>query len=179
MDRGTYIAASGGFAQLLKLQIVSNNLANVSTPGFKREILRGDVQTFEQTLASQIAPNDPYARGDQERTPGVVSVHAETDFAQGPIQDTGNPLDVALRNPKDFFVVLTPNGPRYTRAGNFTLGQNGQLVTADGMPVSGDGGAINLPKPPSILGMVLRGAKAFDTGLNIALPNGFGFFIGG
>jgi flagellar basal-body rod protein FlgG len=60
----------------------------------------------------------------------------------GAIKSTGNPLDVALRNANDFFVVNTPQGRMFTRAGNFTLDANGALVTQDGMQVQGDGGAI-------------------------------------
>jgi flagellar basal-body rod protein FlgF len=68
-------------------------------------------------------------------------------FSQGAIQRTGNPLDAALRNPKDFFVVNTPQGEMYTRAGNFTLSANGELVTADGYQVMGDGGPIVAQAP--------------------------------
>lgn len=144
MERGSYVAASGGLLQLRKLEIVNNNMANSNTPGFKRQMLVGDVQTFDQTLASAIVKNDPYARDDHERNPGTINVRAVTDFSQGPIKNTNNPLDVALRDPNEFFVVEGPNGPLYTRAGNFTLNRDGQLVTADGLPVVGDGGSINV-----------------------------------
>jgi len=143
MDRGTYAAASGGLVQMRKLEVVNNNLANVNTVGFKREYIVGQNQTFEQTLASTLSLKDPYARGDHQRTPGVVDVQTATDFSPGPIKNTGNVLDVALRDPRDFFVVETPDGERYTRAGNFTLNEEAELVTVDGMRVMGDGGPIN------------------------------------
>jgi flagellar basal-body rod protein FlgF len=142
MDRGSYVAASGGYLQFRKLEIVNNNLANINTPGFKKQFITGETQSFDQTLASQVARNDPYARGDHERNPGTVSVRSVTDFSQGAIKQTGNPLDVALRHPNDFFAVQTPEGIQYSRAGNFTLNQNGELVTQDGMQVLGDGGAL-------------------------------------
>ncbi|MBN8549528.1 MAG: flagellar hook-basal body protein [Deltaproteobacteria bacterium] len=148
MERGTYISASGGMNQLRKLDVVNNNLANVNTPGFKKELLVGSVHTFDQTLASMVASKDPYAKGDHERTPGAVHAHSVTDFSLGPIKDTGNELDLALRNPKDFFVINTPSGPRYTRAGNFTLNSEGQISTLDGMQVAGDGGAITITGAP-------------------------------
>lgn len=147
MDRGTYIAASGGLAQFRKLEIVNNNLANINTVGFKREVLEGEAQSFDKTLASIISKSDPYAKGDQQRTPAVVNVSSSTDFSQGPIQATGNPLDAALRKSDEFFAVNTPQGVQYTRAGNFTLNSEGTLVTQDGFEVQGDGGAIQLTGP--------------------------------
>jgi len=144
MDRGTYSAASGGLVQFRKLEIVNNNLANSNTPGFKREVLVGQEQTFDQTLARLVQGKDPYAKGDHERTPGVVNIEARTDFSPGPIKFTGNPYDLALKNPKDFFVINTPEGEQYTRAGDFTLGADGALVTQDGQPVAGEGGTITV-----------------------------------
>ncbi len=144
MDRGTYAAASGGLMQFRKLEVVTNNLANVNSPGFKRQALQGEVQTFDQTLASIAGAADPFAKGDHDRVPGVVDIDTVTDFSVGAIRATGNPLDVALRNANDFFVVQTPEGTRYTRAGNFSLAAGGQLVTADGLEVQGDGGPISV-----------------------------------
>lgn len=144
MDRGTYTATSAGYASLIKLEIVANNLANVNTAGFKRQTLIGQEQTFEETLAGIYSKDDPYARGDHERTPGVVTLESGTDFSAGPIQFTGNSLDLALRDPMDFFMVQTPRGIQYTRAGNFTLNSAGQIVTADGLPVVGDGGPLTV-----------------------------------
>ena len=142
MDRGTYNAASGGLVQLRKLELVNNNLANVNTPGFKRQFLVTEAQRFDDTFAQAIEGEDPFARGDHERTPGAVNPRSVIDFSPGPIKSTGNKLDVALRSPNDFFVVQTPAGLEYTRAGNFTLSSDGTLVTQDGMSVQGDGGPI-------------------------------------
>ncbi len=144
MERGSYVAASAGMAQLAKIQVVTNNLANIDTPGYKRQGLVGKTQTFEETLAKLYENQDPFAKGDHERTPGVSSTHTVIDFSQGPIQQTGNPLDAALANENDFFVINTPGGVEYTRAGNFTLSDRGDLVTADGMTVAGEGGALNV-----------------------------------
>jgi flagellar basal-body rod protein FlgG len=145
MERGSYIAASGGLIQLRKLDVVNNNLANINTVGFKKEMLVNSTQSFDQTLAAAVASNDPFAEGDHARSPGAVHVGSVTDFTPGPIKATGNVLDVALRNPNDFFVLNTPQGVRYTRAGNFTLNSNGEIATQDGMQVQGDGGAISIP----------------------------------
>lgn len=142
MDIGTYAAASSGVLQMRKLEVQNNNLANINTVGFKGQYVIAEPQEFDRTLASTIQEQDPFARADQQRVKNVTEVRTQTDFSRGPIQYTGNPLDVAAREAKDFFVINTPQGPRYTKAGNFTLNAEGQLVTADGFQVQGDGGAI-------------------------------------
>lgn len=142
MDIGTYAAASAGVLQMRKLEIQNNNLANVNTVGFKRQILVSDSENFDETFAKEFEAVDPYAKGDQQRISTAGAGVAKIDFSMGPIRQTGNPLDVALRNPNDFFVVNTPQGPEYTRAGNFTLNTNGELITQDGLRVQGDGGPI-------------------------------------
>lgn len=147
MDRGTYNAASSGLANLRKLEIVNNNLANINTPGFKREVLVTDQQPFEDTMAKAFEKSDPFAKGDHQRTPGVTNIRAVTDFTPGAIKQTGNPLNAALPQPNQFFVITTPTGEQYTRAGDFTLNSQGQLVTPDGMQVVGDGGTITTDGP--------------------------------
>ncbi len=144
MERGTYVAASGGMIQLRRLEVVNNNLANVNTPGFKRELIVNDGSSFENTLAGATERPAPFAREDHDRIPAAVNSRAVTDFSQGPIRNTGNPLDVALTKPNDFFVVNGSSGPEYTRAGNFTLSGQGELVTMDGSQVLGDGGPITV-----------------------------------
>ncbi len=143
MERGSYVAASGGLLQFKKLDIVNNNLANVNTPGFKRQVLTSSTRSFDQTLASELVEDDPFAKGDFERTPEAVSTKTYTDFSPGPIRETGNPLDVALSNPNDFFVVAAPDGLQYTRAGSFSINGEGSIVTQDGFEVQGDGGALS------------------------------------
>ena len=142
MDRGTYASASAGLYQLRRLDVLNNNLANVNTPGFKGQVITAERREFDQTLANKLVPTEPYVKTDQQRSPGVVNVKTHTDFTQGPIQVTGNPLNAALNNANDFFAVNTPDGVQYTRAGNFTLRQDGSLVTPEGLLVLGDGGEI-------------------------------------
>ncbi|MCB0331938.1 MAG: flagellar hook-basal body protein [Bdellovibrionales bacterium] len=162
MDRGTYAAASGGLLSLAKLHVVNNNLANANTPGFKRQYLIREQQAFEDTLTSKLQESMPFAKGDHDRTPGVVQVRTATDFSVGSIKNTGRNLDVALENPNDFFVVNTPQGLMYTRAGNFSVDSEGQLVTTDGHPVQGDGGPIVLDGANSYIssgGVVMSGGN--------------------
>lgn len=144
MDRGIYAASSAGLLGVRKLDAVAENLANVNTVGFKAQKLLSRQQEFEDTLASTLDKQTGRERGDHDRTPGVVHVQTTTDFTPGPVSFTGNNLDVALTDPRDFFVVQTPSGPQYTRAGNFKLNAEGQIVTADDLPVVGEGGAITV-----------------------------------
>lgn len=142
MDYGTYSSASAGVAYLRRLEVVTNNLANVNTPGFKGEYLKQESQQFEKTLAA--ASKDPLAKFDHDRYQGVAQFTTFTDFSLGTIRQTGNPLDVALKNPNDFFSVQTPQGLRFTRAGNFTINDAGELTLQDGSRVLGDGGPISV-----------------------------------
>ncbi len=150
MDIGTYAAVSAGLLQMKKLEVENNNLANSSTIGFKRQFVVAEQQAFEDTLSSQNKPGQ-FARSDNQRVPGVGAFETYIDFSQGAIRHTGNPLDAAIRNANDFFIVNTPNGRQYTRAGNFAISQNGDLVTQDGLQVLGDGGAIQIPGPGAVI----------------------------
>ena len=151
MDRGIYAAASGGLFEARRLQNVAHNLANVNTVGFKAARMVGRQQEFADTLAGAIESTTPGASDDHDRIPGVVDITTQTDFSQGPVQYTDNPLHVAHTDPSLFFVVNGPEGDEYTRAGNFTLDANSTLVTPDGQPVLGQGGPIAIPNGvPSI-----------------------------
>jgi flagellar basal-body rod protein FlgG len=144
MNRGLYTAVSGGMVRLRQLDIVSNNLANVNTVGFKAQRLVTEEQEFSDTLASLVESSEK-AKSDFKAAPGVVSVATTTDFTQGPIQTTENPLHVAIGQENAFFVLENDQGLSYTRAGNFTLDSERNLVSVDGTPVAGSGGAIQLP----------------------------------
>lgn len=136
MGNDAYIAASGAATQLRDLDVVSNNLANAGTPGYKRSesIFRA---VYEAALRD--------AEGDlQPGAPGSAFVRTDlvgTDFSRGSAQHTGSPLH-ALIDGRGFFEVQTENGPRYTRAGNFIINREGQLSTPSGDAVMGDGGPI-------------------------------------
>lgn len=143
--KGVYTALSGALAQSLKLDTIANNLANVNTPAFKR-----DQQLFNEYLTANEKPPEVI---QVPRVPASIESFYDmqggdksfvdskgtfTDFSQGGLKPTGNTLDVAIDG-KGFFEVATPNGVKLTRAGNFTLDGNGQLVTKDGMPVLRNG----------------------------------------
>ncbi len=119
-------ALEGGRLLERRLQVAAHNLANVDTPGFKKDIL-----AFREVLMAK--------RPRGLRT--FKEVTQETDFQQGPLQKTDNPLDFALAG-EGFFKVQTPQGVAYTRAGNFHLDAKRRLVTAEGYPVLADGAPI-------------------------------------
>ncbi len=131
---GLYIAASGGTKQLKKLDILSNNLANVTTQAFKRDMLifEARIPPFASVAGNRAGPGftNAYFGAD----PSVAYVQATgstTDFTQGSLINTGNQLDVAIEG-DGFFVIETQAGDRYTRNGTFHLDGLGQLVDREG-----------------------------------------------
>lgn len=139
--KGVYTALSGAIAQSLKMDTIANNIANANTTAFKK-----DQQTFSEYLTVlekeqdvMKVPRIPASiesfydlnGGDKAY---VDAAGTSTHFEQGSLKSTGNKLDVAIEGP-GFFEVNTPTGTKLTRAGNFTIDGNGQLVTKDGFPV--------------------------------------------
>ena len=133
MIRSLWIAKTGLEAQQLNVDVISNNLANVSTNGFKRQRA-----VFEDLLYQQL--RQPGAQTSQlTQVPsglqigvGVRPVATVRLFTNGTLQSTSNPLDVAI-NGQGFFQVLLPDGTTaYTRDGSFQLDNNGQMVTSSG-----------------------------------------------
>ncbi|MFZ7125700.1 MAG: flagellar basal-body rod protein FlgF [Desulfobacterales bacterium] len=135
MSGAIYALASGSVVQELRLAVLSNNLANAGTAGFKMD-------TVSVRLPENTAPaTGPSGSGGASSLSGLIPVTEQVDFAQGPHQTTGNPLDLALEG-EGFFCVSTEAGVRYTRNGSFTLSPEGLLTTRDGDPVLGNGGEI-------------------------------------
>jgi len=124
MDQIAATAASGLRARMEALDILSNNLANSNTGGFKL-----DREFYSLYQGQQEIP----VNGQQPTTLPVIQ-KGWTDFQQGLITETGNPLDLALSG-KGFFAVDGPSGPLYTRNGAFKLSPAGVLTTIDGYPV--------------------------------------------
>lgn len=139
MLKGVYAAAAGMINQRERLDVISNNVANISTTAFKRSepISRGFYQVFAEEIG-----RFPSRRGSREIPGGGSALDtAAADFSPGPIVESGNPLDVAIDGP-GFFVVRSPAGERYTRAGAFSIDSEGQLVTSGGESVLGEQGPI-------------------------------------
>lgn len=141
MSGEIYMAAAAALAYEKRLEVIANNLANVNTAGFKRDdvAFQAYLSSAESTAAAVYPPYPPAQAGASF----WVTYASRTDFSPGPLQQTGNRLDLAL-NGKGFFSVESPDGPVYTRRGNFTLSPEGVLVTQEGWPVQGTSGEIRL-----------------------------------
>src|SRR6267154_6481437 len=122
----------GGLSR--QMDVVANNVANVNTNGYK-----ADRSMFQEYLASG-AHEDNFPAADR-RVSYVQDRAIFHDFSQGAVDETKNPLDVAIDG-GGFLVVQTPAGERYTRDGGLQINNQGQLVTAAGDPVMGDSGPI-------------------------------------
>ena len=123
MDSPSSVALSGQVARERQMDVLANNIANLSTVGFK-----GQSMLFAELLTN--------ANG--ARTAYVQDAGTVRDWSQGPLTRTGNSLDVALQG-TGFLEVETAAGTRYTRDGRLKLDAQGQLVTLDGEPVLGEG----------------------------------------
>lgn len=150
MVRGWYTAASGMNAQQARLDAISNNLANVDTTSYKKDISVS--KNFPELLLRRMSDDgvykNPFGSADVAPIIGKIGLGVElnelfTDFEQGAFKGTASSTDLALEG-KGFFVVDTPNGFRYTRNGNFIVGVEGYLETKDGFPVLGENGKLFL-----------------------------------
>lgn len=151
MIRGWYTGASGMNAQQHRLDAISNNLANVDTAAYKRDITVS--KSFSELLLRRTNDdgvyNTPFGSADAAPVIGKLGLGVEinenyTDFEQGSFRSTSSTTDVALSG-KGFFTIQTPYGERYTRNGNFLIGKEGILETKEGYPVLGENGLIRVP----------------------------------
>ena len=137
MDRGVYTIVSGAVGQERRMDVVTRNLANAQTVGYKREKV-----LFGTFLAKAVAGSPRMkVQGDKvfNRVSGTF-----VDWKSGTQRPTGNANDLAL-NGDGFFVVQTPRGPEYTRSGNFMVNDKRQLATLDGLPILGESGPLVIP----------------------------------
>jgi len=150
MIRGLYTGASGMIAQQARIDNVANNLANVDKTGYKRDLTL--FKAFPDMLIRRI--NDDglgiVPAGSYDTMPivgklgtGVEVNEVYTEFEQGSLQHTENPLDLALEG-RGFFTVVTERGERYTRDGGFTINKDGFVVTKNGNLVLGENGPIKV-----------------------------------
>ena len=134
MPYGLYISAEGAMAQDQRLSIIANNLANVETTGFKKDLAVFQAQYAQAIEDGQVSPD---TTGIDNQGGGISIVQTTSDFSQGPLKTTGIPTDMAIRG-EGFFVVEKEGQHYLTRAGNFRLTDQGQLVTQQGYPVLSD-----------------------------------------
>ncbi len=135
------MAASGALAYEKRLQIISNNLANANTVGYKMD--HGQFQSIDPAdLPASSTLTGPEMNTSQAQS-FWFEFNSYTDFTHGSLKNTANDFDLALIG-KGFFCVQKPDGVHYTRKGDFTLNADGVLVTRNGWPVMGDGGEITV-----------------------------------
>lgn len=134
MENALLIGLSRQVALGRELDVIANNMANVTTNGFKARSAR-----FSEHLMP-VASAEAFPRPDRKLS-YVIDAGTPLDTRSGPIEHTGNPLDVAIKG-EGFFAVQTPAGERYTRNGALEINTQGQLVTSDGHAVLGDNGPI-------------------------------------
>jgi flagellar basal-body rod protein FlgG len=132
MIKGLFTSASAMLPRAIEQEMIANNLANLNTAGYKRDRLLFRSLIDHEDMVSRIG----------QGTPGALQ-EAMIDFSTGPLKPTSRNLDLALAG-EGFFAVQAANGIRYTRNGNFAINPEGQLVTANGETVLGEGGAITL-----------------------------------
>lgn len=125
MDPLTIAAAAGTRARLESLEMLANNIANASTAGFK-----ADREFYGLYLSAEA--HQAMSEADRPRPTDLPEIeHHWTDYSQGSLSNTGNPLDLAIAG-KGYFEVATPAGERWTRNGSFRIGLTGKLETQDG-----------------------------------------------
>lgn len=125
MDNSIYISLSRQLAVFRDMAATANNIANVDTPGYNAE----------KVMFTDYLVDD----GNRHKMAFAQDIASYRDTTTGAFQVTGNPFDLAISGP-GYFSVETPIGERYTKAGNFIVGPEGILMTADGNPVLDDGG---------------------------------------
>jgi flagellar basal-body rod protein FlgG len=133
MERGLYIAASGMLTEQVRQDLISHDLANASTAGYKADRVTtksfGDLMLQDNSSGRMIGPLGLGARIEKQTT----------DMTPGPLRDTGEPLDFAVEG-EGLFAVRGTSGTRYTRDGQFQVSSRGTLVTAAGDEVLGPKG---------------------------------------
>ncbi len=153
MQDGMYSALFGALTCEHRLDIIANNLANADTSGYKQDrtafedvfVEFAHDKIFQPKLSLRDKPLFP----PPTEVSKVRVAEISTDFSQGALKQTGNPLDVAIVG-EGFFKVRTPDGDFFSRDGSFVLSPEGILMTPQGFPVLGGGGEIAIPEGKQI-----------------------------
>ncbi|UCF86176.1 MAG: flagellar basal-body rod protein FlgF [Desulfobacteraceae bacterium] len=150
MSEAIYTATSGALAYQMRLEVLSNNLSNINTVGFKqdrtvfRTYLPGSQKPITETLQTPPTSEAPGTLAPCQTSNSLVAFEGtRTDFSPGQLRHTGNALDLAIDG-NGFFCIQTQEGVQYTRKGNFTINREGILITPEGFPVLGEGGEIKI-----------------------------------
>lgn len=165
MLKGIYSAAAGMSSQMIMTDIGANNLANVNTAGFKE--IKTDFKTFGEMLVKRIGNNQQVKLGNFAHGSQVLA--SVTDFTQGDLIQTGNPLDMGLKGDGFFSVrVLGNDAVVYTRCGSFTRDNEGFITTINGDRLQGYNGDILIPRNAKKItisksGEIIADDKIIDT----------------
>ena len=135
MENALRIGLSRQMALQTQMNVIANNLANLNTAGFKRDLVQMEEFPIPVAEMTELSGQDKKLSYTHDRA--VVK-----NMSTGPIRQSGNELDVAISG-EGWFTINTPNGERYTRNGEFKLNQEGTLVTNEGLPVLSEAGEIN------------------------------------
>jgi flagellar basal-body rod protein FlgF len=138
MPYGLYLSAAGANAQSHRLEVLSHNMANINTSGFKPQLAMLQSRHGQAVANGDATPGT----GSVDDLGGGIQVQpTRTSFTQGPIKRTANPTDFAINDERSFFAVRKGDKELLTRAGNFLFDAQGRLVTPSGHEVVGAGGA--------------------------------------
>lgn len=153
MENALYIGLSRQVALQAQMNTIANNIANINTPGYKSQQM-----VFEEYLVNA-------NKKDQETLSMVLDYGQFTVKSQGPLKLTGNPLDIAIEG-DGYMMIETPEGTMYTRAGNFKLNENGEIVNGSGQRVLGAGeGPITIPRDAREIKIGTNGEVATEQGV--------------
>ncbi len=137
MQNGYYQVTGAMVTQFNRLDVISNNLANVNTSGFRRDgVVIGDFERLYQQKRDELPLQNhtkeaaKFFNRTVDRVPRIVDHY--TDFSSMRLRHTGNPLDFGLKEPDLFFAVETPNGVRLTQQSSFDINSEGDIVTKEG-----------------------------------------------
>lgn len=139
------------------MDVIANNLANISTSGYKAE------RSLFSEYVMPVAEASTFRMEDRDLS-YVWDRGTATDFASGSVKLTGNPLDVALSEDA-FFVIETEAGLRYTRNGSFQINPEGFLTNSEGMPVQGEGGPISFENSETDISIAADGTISSSAGV--------------
>ncbi len=151
MENPGYVALSRQMVMRRQMEVVAHNLANLTTPGFKAESMVF-VEHLKRTLP-------------QEMLSFVQDIATVQDLRPGPVKTTGNALDLSIRG-DGYFVVETPEGERYTRAGHFALSADSEIVNSNGYPLLSDAGTpLVIPQDTTEIVVADDGTVSTEEGL--------------
>ncbi len=154
MEISYSLALSRQLALQHKLEVTANNIANVNTSGFKAgSLLIRSEDVKPSSNKNNLATDQPWKM--------AYDWSGLRDYRQGGLKTTGSPLDLAITG-EGFFTVNTPNGPRYTRGGAFSMNDQGEVVDGNGNQLQGDGSAVTIPNNAKEINIATDGTLSVD-----------------